>query len=267
MEIEHKRGSAEPQQVETRCALHPERIAVGTCGRCGNYYCNACSGWREEGEQHCKACGESRSYVAWEDRSLGLWERYYRTIRMSVVALPRFAAELPAQGSLRLALTFAVLPTSVSAMLVAAFMSVLLGFVTSSIRVASIQGPAALALGGIMFVTYTLMGLFAYVAYLLAWPLLMLLTARLLGRRQLTYRGALRCLCYASGFNWLYCIPLVNMGVAVYHFVVASFCGGAMSRGSWLTGFAIYGVPTMLCSMGACGTYFALIFTALGTQH
>jgi hypothetical protein len=267
MENEHKRDAAPAATVETRCALHPERVAAGTCGRCGNYYCDACTGWRNGGESQCKACSESRTYVAWEDRSLGIWDRYCRTLRSSLVDLPRFAGELPAKGSLWLALIFAILPTLIAAMLGSALATALFSWLATSLRSTAEARPAVLLASGVMLVTYTLLGLFAYLAYLLAWPLLLLLVARVLSRPELTYRGALRCLCYASGFNWLYCIPLIGLTAAVYHLIVASYCLGAMSRSSWLTGFAIYVLPTMVCGLGACGTYFAVIITMMGSQH
>ena len=265
MENEHKRDAP---HLEARCAVHPERIAVGTCERCGNYFCDACTGWRGDHDLQCKACCAARSYVAWEDRSLGLWDRYYRTIRRSLVELPRFAGELPAQGSLRLAMVFALLPTSMAAMLGSALATALFSWATNSMREVAEHGPAVrLIVGGTMFVTYTLAALFAYLAYLLVWPLLLVLVARVLRRHELTYRGALRCLCYASGLTWLYGIPVIGLVAGIYHFVVASVCIGAMSRSSWLTGFAIYGLPAMVCGLGACGTYFAMIFTMMGTPH
>jgi hypothetical protein len=38
-----------------QCAVHPDNPAVGTCGRCGNYLCDACrTRWRER--WLCAAC-------------------------------------------------------------------------------------------------------------------------------------------------------------------------------------------------------------------
>jgi hypothetical protein len=45
------------QEGEGACALHAGREAVGTCGRCGNYFCEVCrTRWREQ--ILCIACAE-----------------------------------------------------------------------------------------------------------------------------------------------------------------------------------------------------------------
>jgi hypothetical protein len=42
---------------ESRCAVHPHNLAVGTCRHCGNYICNVCwTRWR--GSRACVACVE-----------------------------------------------------------------------------------------------------------------------------------------------------------------------------------------------------------------
>ena len=261
MEIEHKDSS----RVEARCAEHPEQVAVGTCGRCGNYFCEACQGRREEGRDHCNACRAARAYVAWEDASLGVWDRYYRTVRGSLVQLPRFAAELPAQGSAVQAMWFGLLPTSVAALIGSALMATMLGWIATNMPDPAANGtPGMLFTAGLTFVVYLLMSLGVYLAYVLFWPVLLVGVARLLGRRELSYRGTLRCLCYASGLNCLLWVPLVGLLAAIYHFVVASFCLGAMSRSSVLIGFAIFGLPSLLCGLGSCGAYVALMMATLG---
>lgn len=45
------------QEGEGACALHAGRETVGTCGRCGNYFCEVCrTRWREQ--ILCLACAE-----------------------------------------------------------------------------------------------------------------------------------------------------------------------------------------------------------------
>ena len=257
MEIEHKSST----DMETRCARHPERVAVGTCGRCGNYYCDACTGRRG----YCAACYASAAYIAWEDGSLGWWERYYQTVRSSVLQLPRFADELPSEGGVWRALWFALLPTSITALLGAFFMAAFTSWLGANVADPGDGKPLpTLMIGGITFIVSIASTLFAFLAYLAAWPALLLGVARLFGVRQLSYRGAFRCLCYASGLNWMFVIPLVGLAAGIYHFVVAAVCIGAVSRSSTLMGFAIYGLPTFLCGLGSCGAYVAFLMAAAG---
>lgn len=259
MEIEHKSST----NVETRCAQHPERSAVGTCGRCGNYYCDACTGRRDDERGYCTACYAARGYVAWEDGSLGWWQRYHQTVRSSVLQLPRFADELPREGGVARALSFALIPTSITIVLGALFMAAFTTWLGAKVAVANDGTPVStLLLGGLTFLMTSASALFGFLAYLVAWPALLLGISRMFGVKQLSYRGAFRCLCYASGLNWMLVIPLIGLAAAIYHFVVAAVCIGAMSRGSMLMGFAIYGVPTFLCGMGSCGAYMAFIWAA-----
>ncbi len=45
------------REGEGACALHPGREAAGTCGRCGNYFCEVCrTRWRDR--IVCAACAE-----------------------------------------------------------------------------------------------------------------------------------------------------------------------------------------------------------------
>jgi hypothetical protein len=51
------RTSRPAREDEGACALHAGRETVGTCGRCGNYFCEVCrTRWRDQ--ILCAACGE-----------------------------------------------------------------------------------------------------------------------------------------------------------------------------------------------------------------
>jgi hypothetical protein len=51
------RASRPAREGEGACALHSGRETVGTCGRCGNYYCDVCrTRWRDQ--ILCVACAE-----------------------------------------------------------------------------------------------------------------------------------------------------------------------------------------------------------------
>lgn len=77
-------GASDPSaggQPPTRCAGHPDRLAVATCPRCGAFSCELC--W-STGDSLCVECrerrGESRA-IAWELGSLGLFRTTLRIWR------------------------------------------------------------------------------------------------------------------------------------------------------------------------------------------
>ena len=52
-----ERTSRPAREGEGACAIHPGQEAVGTCGRCGNYFCEVCrTRWRDQ--ILCAACVE-----------------------------------------------------------------------------------------------------------------------------------------------------------------------------------------------------------------
>jgi len=264
MSGEHNSADADVPVQRALCADHPERAAVGTCARCGNFYCGDCAGRVDGGQGFCQRCHGARAYVAWEDASLGIWQRYFRTVKSSLVEMPRFAAELPSRGDIGLPLSFALLPTLASVVVGAGGMSAFLAFMMHNLTPPSgSEGPPASMMGAIAFLMYGGMGLGGYLAYLALWPAMLLATARMFGNRELGYRGLFRILCYASGFNCFYFVPLLGMAVAAYHFVVASMCISAQGKTSVPAGFGIYGLPAVALGGCCCGSYSGLMLLAL----
>jgi hypothetical protein len=274
MSSEHNSTDAGESLQRSLCADHPQRAAIGTCARCGNFYCGECAGRVDGGMGFCHRCHGARAYVAWEDASLGLWQRYFRTVKSSLVELPRFAAELPARGDIGLPLSFALLPTVASVVvgvptvasvvIGAGGMSAFLAFMMHNLTPPNAaQGMPAGMMGAVAFLIYGGMGLGGYVAYLALWPAVLLAAARLFGNRELSYRGLFRILCYASGFNCLYFVPLLGMAVAVYHYVVASMCIASQGKTSVPAGFGLYGLPAVALGGCCCGSYAGLMFLAM----
>jgi hypothetical protein len=253
-------GQAAPAP-QAMCGEHPDRVAAGTCARCGNYYCAACAGRREGAQGFCRRCDDSRSYVAWEDAQLGPFARYFETIKSSLAELPKFAAELPLQGGYARPLLFACLPTLASSLITAVAMAAVVG-------VSWVDGTVGgdpdtglfVALG---FAVYFFGGLVGYLAYLLIWSAVLVASAHIAGSRGLHYEGLFRILCYASGLNWLYFFPVVGVLVAVYHVVVAVSCIGARGHMSALRALGVYGLPALVFSSCCCGSYVLLLLTTM----
>ncbi len=266
MSSEHNGSEPVVPVQRSLCAEHPDRAAVGTCARCGNFYCAECAGRIEGGESYCRRCYGSRAYVAWEDASLSLWQRYFQTVKASLVTLPRFAAELPARGDVGLPLSFALVPTLASVVIGAGGMSALLAFMTHNLTPAGgADGMPAGMIGAFAFLMYGGMGLGGYLAYLGLWPAALVATARMFGNRELRYGGLFRILCYASGLNCLYFVPLLGMAVAAYHVVIAAMCISAQGKTSVPAAFGIYGLPAVAFGGCCCGSYFGILMLVMGS--
>ncbi len=245
------------------CAEHPTRAAVGTCERCGAFFCGACAS--PGGLSFCKNCEARRRYVAWEDMSLGRGQRFFDTVRSSITELPRFASELPLQGGFRAPLTFALLPNLLASVIVAAIGVLFIGaMMHAPLFATSKQGDAVSLIGAVaVFVTYFATALGSVLAYLTVWAGVLTGSARVFGAEGLRYESMFRILCYASGLNGLYVVPVIGTLVLVYHVVVTVFVISAQGRVSALTALAIIGVPAVLLGTCCCGSYLLFFFTML----
>lgn len=245
------------------CAYHPERPAVGTCERCGSFYCRSCAGLREGARGFCRRCDEGRAYVPWEDPALGFATRYLRTLRSSITELPKFAAELPMRGGYGRPLWYALFPTLVATLLGAAALALFAGAMIAGFGAANSQSPGMEMVGGLLFAFYSVLGVGGYLAYLALWPAVLLGTARLVGNQRLQYEGLFRILCYGSGFNFLYFVPVVGLLVAVYHAVLSVTCIAAQGRVSTLKALGIFGIPALAFGGCCCGSYFGLLLIGM----
>ena len=263
MSDEHNGSEGAAPAQQALCAEHPDQAAVGTCARCGNFYCNACAGRRDGPRGFCRRCHAEQAYVAWEDRSLSLWQRYYRTVRSSLVEMPKFAAELPAEGGVASPLSFALLGTGASVLIATSLLSVFAGLMVGSFSPPGEQALPAGAMIAIVFVAYGAMGIGGHLAYVALWPAILLGTARMLGNRELRYEGLFRVLCYACGLNCFYFVPLLGMAVVGYHIVLSAMGIAAQGRTSVGMGFAIYGLPALVFGGCCCGGYVAMIMLTM----
>jgi hypothetical protein len=112
-----------------------------------------------------------------------------------------------------------------------------------------------------LFASVVIGAMAAFVAYLLLWPLVLLLSARAFGASSVSYRGLFRILCYASGFNFLHFFPGVAPLVLVYHVVLSVACIAASAKVRALTAIGIYATPALL--LGSCcgGSYLLLMLS------
>ena len=255
-------GTETPGSTEL-CAIHPDRVAVGTCDRCGNFYCGDCRG--PDGAL-CINCNQVRSYIPWEDDSLGLWDRYWFTIKRSIVEYQLFARELPVEGGLGRPLMYAMIPSMLSSLIIA-----LAAAGMADMFIVPSMGADTGALGqnpiivlAIAFMFYFVGGAVGYVVYTFGWALVLFISSRLFGAPKLTYEGLFRILCYSSGLNLLSFVPLVGMLVFLYHAVITTLCVVVKADVGTGRGLAVVLAPLGGFIVFCCGGYVLVLAATLG---
>ena len=99
---------AEPAPEGSQCAAHPERAALVTCPRCGDYSCLAC--WHGA-VNRCHACllRDPMPPVPWADDELSWPRRFFGTLGDALrpaASSPRFARGVWTRGISFLLITF-----------------------------------------------------------------------------------------------------------------------------------------------------------------
>ncbi len=101
------------------CARHPDREAIDTCVRCGNYLCGLCSLPLAQG-RHCPDCAErvrsTERSTPWEKRKeLGAVPAFKETIRLVMREPTRFFKRMPREGGYESPLLFFIVLNFISA--------------------------------------------------------------------------------------------------------------------------------------------------------
>lgn len=227
-EARYNRRVDEPLTVLTgqtqHCALHPNAQAVGTCARCGDFFCATCT---SEG-MFCRACGERGARLPWLDRSeLGLLKAFFLTIKTCVREPKRFAAALPKSGSLFEASWFGLLCASIGF----GIPSGLLGVVLSLFALVTSKGasPAPWWIGLIAAPFYLLGFLGTFVIGAFGFPLVLKLSTRLCSI-PMRYGELLRIVMYTSVGSLIAWVPMVGLGAWLLQLVLTCMAVAAHTR-------------------------------------
>lgn len=106
-----------PGGAEPTCAVHPTRLGLAICERCGAFACATCVRQDSHGQTLCTACHEREPDTAlpWDEREeLGLLQAFWRTFVLVLLHPDRFASAR-AEGSVGSSLLFALLASLPSA--------------------------------------------------------------------------------------------------------------------------------------------------------
>jgi hypothetical protein len=122
-------GPTPPVQIlppGARCAKHPDRDAVGTCARCGNFTCSLCSVPLLQG-RHCPECAErvraEDRRTPWDERKTrGFWPAFKETTRQVLFEPSTFFSKMPRSGGFESPILFVIVVHIAQAFLMVGFL-------------------------------------------------------------------------------------------------------------------------------------------------
>jgi hypothetical protein len=242
-----------------RCKVHPERLALRSCARCGDYVCPECV--VEDGV--CRVC-ESSLRLPWEEReSLGFWPGFFRTLAMAAVKPQQFSRAVGRAQNRLDALLFGALCSLASI----AMGSVLVGLTVSLItKVQQAQNPAAEPMPAWLVPAlvgfYLVFGMAGYLVGSVIWALVVRLSCVIFGLRVSTGR-LWRITMYASAPFMLSWVPLVGLGTPIYAGVLSGLALSEASKGSLGRSVAAVLVPAALLFVLVVGGYAAMLMLVM----
>lgn len=196
-------------QQQAACALHPQRVAVATCSRCGDFACTECVRVGTGGAHLCASCARhAAGDVPWERREeLGTARAFFLTAREIMLRPGRFFAQRPVTDSIWPAVLFGWL-SSVPGVVVQILLSPLLAQQQAA-QLEQTRGalpPGMLPMMELMASPWY--GAATGLGALALYPLSMCLVAGLWWLCLLPFKGAprgfaslVRVLCYVNGWN------------------------------------------------------------------
>ncbi len=152
------RVSRPVREGEGACALHEGREAVGTCGRCGNYFCQVCrTRWRDQ--IFCATCVERAlaSREATPEQARTHFRQALFGLLMGLSAWIIFILGILVVSVASLANNIAVLPIVILLVLLLFMSAMLLGVIGTGLAVAALRtrgqhmilATSALLIGGL----------------------------------------------------------------------------------------------------------------------
>lgn len=248
--------------IPAACAIHPERVALQTCSRCGTFACEQCLSDSPSGETLCAACvaREGTHPLPWDERQeLGVVRAWFKTV-IPIMLRPRVTFSMASRraGDIGGSILFAAIANFVGYFTTFLLFAILMAFIP--LNVENTQGAPpyrALMVGtyGAFIVLAPLFGLAATVLMAAIDHVIM----RIAGKPR-PFEITLRAASLAQAPLALGLIPFCSLYIAPFWVLVAKvFAYKGLHRTT--TGVAAAGAllapvaATVLC----CGGYMLLI--------
>ncbi|MCY1081953.1 YIP1 family protein [Archangium lansingense] len=256
---------ATPGSAEPTCAIHPNRVSLASCDRCGTFACAECLHQNSRGEVVCQRCHELEPDVLlpWDKREeLGTFTALWKTIH-TVMLHPEALYTVRPEGSASSSLLFSLLCSLPSGFMTGLTYMGIFSFMPAMLPAeARSSGDLPTWIGPLMFVLCLfLVPLFSVASTVILSGLDHLVMK--LGGVTRGYGVTLRAHSLSQAPWVLGLIPFCGMYSAMpWALVARAFAYRGLHRTTWgvaLTGTLI--VPVLSCCM--CGGFYALMFSMM----
>lgn len=256
---------ATPGGAEPTCAVHPTRVSLAICDRCGTFACAECLRLNSRGEVVCQRCHalEPDMPLPWDQREeLGTFKAWWKTVHIVMLRPEIFSTVRPegsSGGSLLFALLCALPSSFMTGLTYMGMFSLMPSLVPAQSRS---EADIPVWMGPLMFAGCMLLGPLLSLASTVILAGLDHLVLKLGGVTrdyQVTLRGhALSQAPWVLGL-----IPCIGMYVApIWALVARVFAYRGLHQTTW--GVALTGTllaPVLTCCM--CGGAYAAMFSMM----
>lgn len=254
-----------------RCGVHHDRAALGTCTRCGTFYCEECRRVGPDGVAYCISC-EARAPggIPWEARrELGLGRAFFETWKESTFSPRVFYSREPREESPLPALLYG-LAFYLFIMVINFLLRDLISIGDRQASIRQIQNtPGLEALGWFISDAGSLLMLalspVIYFVTIFLNAALLFVALKIVSAAGKGYGRVLRTLAYLNGLNPLAIVPFVGpllfIGVYLPYLVIANARAQQTDPGRVALAVVLLG---LVCVGFSCG--IAVLLVALMVQ-
>ncbi|MFL5344743.1 MAG: YIP1 family protein [Hyalangium sp.] len=247
---------------QAACAVHPERVALQPCGRCGTFACEECLRDSPPGETLCAACvaREGTYLLPWDERQeLGIVRAWFKSV-LPIMLRPRatFSAAARRPGDAGGSILFALIANFLGFFTTLLLFTLLMAFMPIPME----PTPGAIPYRALMVGTYGSMIVLAPLFGLAATVLMAAIdhvVMRIFGKPQ-PFETTLRAASLAQAPLALGVIPFCSLYIAPFWVLVAKvFAYKGLHRTT--TGVAAAGalLAPVVATVLFCGAYAILI--------
>lgn len=254
----------------SRCGVHPDRPAAGTCEHCGTFSCGTCLGWIGN-RTICSACVQDGRVtvfgVPWDQRAeIGVARAWARTAAMMFVRPVEFFRKLDPHGPLGEAVLFAAVSGTVVSLLFAVLTLVFGALLGAAVVFGGTpMGPTELLILGIMAAVFIIMPPISLILGNFVWGAMHHGSMRVVGAGTAGFGATMRVCLFGTAYQtiqWIPCILLcspLNLATTIGYLVMWGIGYSQVhEQDGWRSAFGIV-LPGLICCFSYIGFYVVLI--------
>jgi hypothetical protein len=272
-------GAAHPgAPAGAYCAVHPEKLAVDICSRCGGFACGSCLVVGADGQGICQSCfareGGETVPLPWEKRKeLGFFNAYWETTK-KIMFQPNTAFDrvIPETGQWWDPLSYAIFSNFIATFWILIIYGIaggagLIGAMTKSDSSNMSVGLVAGIAVGVVFACIIFVPLMATMTVFIGGGIEHL-CLKLIGVPTRGFEATVRAYCYGQAPMFWGVVPICGMYVyPIWALVCRIFAYKSMHKTTGGKAAAGALLPTILCC-GIGGVFYAIAIAAsIASNH